>query len=161
MAQLGTATAASAARGPLFYVGAGSLLLATTIETLAVIGRHLGVPFIGALELMQACILLLACAAMLAATLTHSHASVTLLVSRLSARGQRVLHVFSCLLSALFFIAIAAGSVWVLVETWYDQEASELLRVPFRPLRIISVLAAVAIVIAFLRDLSRAPRIES
>ena len=37
----------------LFYVGAGALLLIMTVETLAVIGRHIGWPLLGAIEIIQ------------------------------------------------------------------------------------------------------------
>jgi TRAP-type C4-dicarboxylate transport system permease small subunit len=161
MAQLDTTAPEATERGPLFYIGAGTLLFATFVETFAVIGRHVGIPLVGALELMQASILLLSCTAMVAATLNQSHASVTLVVSRVGPTWQRLLNIFSCVLSAVFFMAIAAGSLWVLAESWHDHEASELLRIPFRPLRIISVLAAVAIAIIFLRDMFRSRRAAS
>jgi TRAP-type C4-dicarboxylate transport system permease small subunit len=161
MAQLDATAPEPTERGPLFYIGAGSLLFATFVETFAVIGRHVGIPLVGALELMQASILFLSCTAMVAATINQSHASVTLVISRVGPGWQRLLHSFSCLLSAVFFTAIAAGSVWVLSETWYDHEASELLRIPFRPLRMISIVATVAIIVIFLRDMFRSRRIAS
>ena len=88
------------ARGPLFYIGAGGLLLATIVETIAVLGRHAGLPLVGALEIMQACILLMASAAMLSATLNNGHATVTILTSRVSEGTRRVLQGFAHLLSA-------------------------------------------------------------
>lgn len=161
MAQLESEVPTTTEKGPLFYIGAISLLFATFVETFAVVGRHLGLPLLGSLELMQASILLLACAAMLAATLNQAHANVTILVSRVSPGWQRALHIFSSILSAVFFIALAAGSLWVAIETWHDHEASELLRIPFRPLRIISFIAAAAIVIVFVRDMFRPVRVRS
>lgn len=150
--------AASAERGPIFYVGAGALLAATFAETLAVIGRHVGIPLVGALEIMQACILLLACAAMLATTLNHSHARVTLVSARVSERWQRRLRAFSAVLSAIFFVCLAAGSLWLTIELWHDRESSELLRIPYRPLRILSFVAAGAVAAVFVRELWRAVR---
>ncbi len=158
MAEVDAESSRATERGPLFYVGAGSLLIATFVETLAVAGRHLGIPLLGALELIQACILLLASAAMLAATLNDSHASVTLLTARVNESWQRGLRAFACALSAILFIALAAGSLWITVEVWNDHESSELLRIPFRPLRILSVVAAGAIALVFVRDLWRALR---
>lgn len=140
-------------RGPLFYIGAGGLMLAMGVETIAVFGRHVGVPLLGALEIIQACILLMASTAMLSATLNRGHASVTLLTGRLSERSQRYLRVFSHLLATLFFVALAAGALWLGIDTWNDHEQSELLQIPFRPLRIISWVAAGAIAAVFFRDM--------
>jgi hypothetical protein len=53
---------------------------------------------------------------------------------------------------------LAAGSLWVTIEVWNDHESSELLQIPFRPLRILSFLAAGAIAVVFARDLWRALR---
>lgn len=149
------------ARGPLFYIGAGGLVLAMAVETIAVLGRHAGIPLLGALELIQACILLMASTAMLSATMNRGHATVTLLTSRLSDGARRVLHAFANLLSALFFLGLTAGVLWLTVETWNDYEQSELLHIPFRPLRIVSLVAAGAIALVFLHDMWRTLRRRS
>ncbi len=149
------------ARGPLFYIGAGGLVLAMVVETIAVLGRHAGIPLLGALELIQACILLMASTAMLSATMNRGHATVTLLTSRLGDGAKRVLQAFANLLSALFFLGLTAGVLWLTVETWNDYEQSELLHIPFRPLRIVSLVAAGAIALVFLRDMWRSPRSRS
>lgn len=161
MAEVNIETGPDEERGPLFYIGAASLLLATGVETLAVIGRHVGVPLLGTLEIIQACILVLASAAMLATTLNDSHASVTLLTTRVSEHWQRRLRVFSSALSAAFFICMAAGALWLTIELWNDHESSEILRIPYKPLRILSFVAAAAIAFVFLRDLWRSARGQS
>jgi TRAP-type transport system small permease protein len=149
------------ARGPLFYIGAGGLLVAMAIETIAVLGRHAGIPLLGALEIIQAAILLMASASMLSATLNNGHATVTLLTNRLSDRGKRVMQCLASALSALFFVGLTAGALWLAVEAWGAHEESELLHIPFRPLRIISILAAGAIAATFVRDLIRSLRIRA
>jgi TRAP-type transport system small permease protein len=146
------------ARGPLFYVGAAGLLTAMTIETIAVLGRHAGVPLLGALEIIQTAILLAATSAMVSATLNGVHATVTLLTDRLGPQGQRWLRFFAAMLSALFFVGLSAGALWLAVDAWNDHEQSELLHIPFRPLRLISFVAAAAIVIIFIRDAVRSLR---
>jgi TRAP-type C4-dicarboxylate transport system permease small subunit len=143
----------SVTRGPLFYIGAAGLLLAMGVETIAVLGRHIGVPFLGALEIIQTAILLAATAAMVSATLSRSHASVTLLTERVGTRTRLVLDKFSALLSTLFFLALAAGTLWLTIDAWNEYEQSELLHIPFRPLRIITLAAVLAIAVLFLRDL--------
>jgi len=145
-------------RGPLFYIGAGGLLLAMAVEALAVFGRHAGIPLLGALEIIQACILLMASTAMLSATLNKGHATVTLLTARVGTRARSYLHAFANLLSALFFVGLAVGALWLAAESWNDFEQSELLHIPFRPLRIVSLVAAVAIALVFLRDTWRSLR---
>lgn len=141
------------ARGPLFYVGAIGLLLAMSVEAVAVLGRHIGLPFFGALELIQTAILLTASAAMVSTTISHTHARVTLLTERIGTKARSVLDRLSALLSAAFFCGLAAGSLWLTVDAWNEYEQSELLHIPFRPLRVISFAAVVAIAVLFLVDL--------
>lgn len=161
MAELTERDSSGQTRGPLFYIGAGGLLLAMAVEALAVLGRHAGIPLLGALEIIQACILLMASAAMLSATLNKGHATVTLLTARVGARARSHLHAFANLLSALFFVGLASGALWLAADSWHDYEQSELLHIPFRPLRIVSLVAAVAIALVFLRDTWRSLRERS
>ena len=157
MAELNPASDAQT-RGPLFYVGAIGLLLAMVAETVAVLGRHAGIPLIGALEVIQACILLMASTAMLSATLNKGHATVTILTNRVSEGTRRILHAFGHLLSTAFFLGLATGAAWLAMDAWNEHERSEMLHIPFKPLRIISLLAASAIAVVFVRDLWRAVR---
>lgn len=143
------------AHGPLFYIGAAGLLTVMSVETLSVIGRHLGWPLLGALELIQASILVAACAAMVSATATDAHASVHLVIDRLSPRVRTALLRLAALLSALFFAGLFAGSLWLTRDFWRAHEQSELLGIPFRPLRVIVTLAAGAITLLFLQRAAR------
>jgi len=141
------------ARGPLFYVGAIGLLLAMSVEAVAVLGRHIGIPFFGALELIQTAILLTASAAMVSTTMSNTHARVTLLTERIGPRARSILNRVAALLSAVFFCGLAAGALWLTMDAWNEYEQSELLHIPFRPLRVISFAAMVAIAVLFLIDL--------
>jgi TRAP-type transport system small permease protein len=147
------------ARGPLFYVGAIGLLLAMSVEAVAVLGRHIGVPFFGALELIQTAILLTASAAMVSTTISNTHARVTLLTERIGPGARAVLNRLSALLSAAFFCGLAAGALWLAVDSWNEYEQSELLHIPFRPLRVISFAAMIAIAVLFVIDVFK-PRGE-
>lgn len=159
MAQLDESTSpAPPSRGPLFYVGAGGLLTVMIIETLAVIGRHIGLPLLGALEIIQAAILLAACAAMVIATLANAHATVHLLVDRLPAPVKRAVVRFVALLSAVFFAGLTAGSIWLLTDFWHGHEVSEMLGIPFRPLRIVAALCTGVIAAAFAYRVLRSER---
>lgn len=136
--------------GPLFYIGAGGLLTAMTVEAISVTGRALSSPLLGALEIIQTAILLTASAAMLSATLGKSHATVHLVTDRLPPGPKLWLQRFASFLSALFFLGLAAGALWLTIEYWNAQEESELLRIPFRPLRVIAFLSVAAIAGVFL-----------
>ena len=137
--------------GVLFYLGAAGLLVAMSIEAIAVAGRQIGVPLLGALEIIQTAILVTASAAMLSATLADAHASVRLLVERLSPSTQDWLHRIALLVSAGFFACLAASAAWLTLDAWNEFEHSELLRIPYRPLRVIVVVmtSAIAVVLAY------------
>ncbi len=137
------------ARGPLFYVGAGGLLIVMLIETAAVIGRHIAWPLLGAIEIIQAAILLASCSAMVATTISHGHASVHLLTDRLPQGPRHWLLRFGSLLSALFFLGLTIGGIWLAVDFWNAHEQSELLRIPFRPLRALAAVSVVTITAIF------------
>ena len=146
------------AHGPLFYVGATGLLIVMTVETIAVIGRRIGWPLLGAIEIIQAAILMAACAATVSATLNRAHATVHLLVDRLPTKPKDWLLRFAALLSALFFAGLAVAATWLAMEFWQAHEESELLHISFRPLRAITALAAAAIAVIFLYRALRVPR---
>jgi TRAP-type C4-dicarboxylate transport system permease small subunit len=137
--------------GVLFYIGASGLMLAMIFEAIAVLGRQFGVPLLGALEIIQAAILLTASASMLSATLAGAHATVHLLVERLSPAAQSVLRRAALAISSAFFGCLAIAAAWLTIEAWNDFEHSELLHIPYRPLRVIVVVmtAAVAVVFAY------------
>jgi TRAP-type C4-dicarboxylate transport system permease small subunit len=135
--------------GVLFYIGAAGLMLAMFIEAIAVTGRHLGVPLLGALELIQAAILITATASMLSATLADAHASVRLLLARLSPVGREWLQRGAYILSAAFFALLTVAEVWLAAEAWNEFEQSEILHIPFRPLRIIVVVMTAAVAVTF------------
>jgi TRAP-type C4-dicarboxylate transport system permease small subunit len=134
----------------LFYVGAAGLLFAIGADALAVLGRHLGIPLLGSIELMQAAILLAASAAIVLATVAKKHAVVHLLIDRLSPHRRGVVERVHALLSAVFFAALSVGSVWIAFDLRNGHEQSELLRIPFAPLRIVSIIAVLAVTAIYL-----------
>ena len=141
--------------GPLFYIGAVGLLTAMAVEVIAVLGRQIGTPLLGALEVIQTAILLTSSAAMLSATLTDAHATVHLVTDRLSPRPRLFLRRLANFLSAVFFTGLAAGALWLTLDFWNANEQSELLHISYRPLRIISFVAVAGIVALFVRNLFR------
>jgi TRAP-type C4-dicarboxylate transport system permease small subunit len=135
----------------LFYVGAAGLLLAIGADAVAVLGRHLGIPLLGSIELMQAAILLASSAAIVLATVARKHAVVHLLIDRLSPRGRDRMERVHALLSAVFFAALGIGSVWIAYDLRDGHEQSELLRIPYAPLRVVSIVAVLAVTGIYLR----------
>jgi len=134
----------------LFYVGSAALLTVIAVETVSVLGRHFSLPLIGAIEIIQASILVAACASTVFATLRAAHAAVRLLTNRLSSRAQQHLSQLNALLSALFFAGLAIGSCWLAFDFWNSYEESELLHISYRPLRAIATLSALIATLIFL-----------
>jgi len=128
-----------------FVIGSIGLLAAMSTDALAVLGRHLGIPLLGSIEVMQASVALAASSAMVGATLRGAHASVRILVDRLGPGAKRVLQRLADGLSAVVFCVFAAGSIWIARELWSGHELSELLQIPLRWLRVLWIVAALII----------------
>ena len=141
-------------RGPIlakaaFVLGSLGLLCAMASDALAVLGRHLGLPLRGSIELVESSIVLMACASLVGTTLERGHASVHLLTERLPARARRVLASAANLAGALFFAWLLLGSALVLADLWHGAEQTELLGIPIAPLRVLWCATAAAIALAF------------
>ena len=134
-----------------FVIGSIGLLLAMFTDALAVLGRHVGLPILGSIEIVQAGVVLLASAAMVGATLNSAHARAHLIVNRLSPAGKRRILRCADLLSAAVFAVLALGSIWIAVEMWSSHEHSELLHIPWSWLRVIWITSALIICGIFLR----------
>jgi TRAP-type C4-dicarboxylate transport system permease small subunit len=145
-------------RGLLFYAGSVGLLGMMVVETAAVIGRHVGIPVMGALEIVQAAIVPAACAGMLIATLRGAHAAVHMLTERLPQSARRRIDLAGAVLAALLCAALCVGATWLAVEYWNSYEQSEVLHIPFRPLRLLVALTAAALAVTFLQGAYRAGR---
>ena len=133
-----------------FLVGSAGLLIAMGGDALAVVGRHTGVPFLGSIEIVQAAIVMAAASAMVAATLSRSHATVHIIIERLSPMQRDRFERFADLLSAVFFAVLAAGAVWISAELWDAAETTELLGIPLKPLRLVWAFSASLIVVLYL-----------
>lgn len=133
-----------------FVLGSIGLLLAGAVDVLAVIGRHVGIPLVGSIEIVQACVVLMGSAALVGTTLQGGHATVHLLIDRLSPRYAKQLGRLTRWLSALSFILVAYGSYLVLVDLWHGGEQSELLGLPYAPLRFVFLASLVLVALLFL-----------
>lgn len=146
-------------QGPLtrvtFAIGGLGLLTATLTDSLAVLGRHMGVSFLGSIEIVQSAVVLAATGAIIIATLARGHAAVHILTERLSPITAARLARAAAVLSALMFLAMAVGSGWLMVEGWGGHERTELLGIPFRWLRLVWTSAALIVAALFMAQAVR------
>jgi len=143
----------------LVSIAGGALLLAMIVDTLAMLGRQVQLPLLGAIELVQASVLFAAGGALIVATVDEVHARVRLLLHRLPDRPREWLERIHALAAVLFFAALLVGSFWITADLWQGHEESELLRIPYRPLRIVVLLVLVVLLVQSLRRcLGRRPR---
>jgi TRAP-type C4-dicarboxylate transport system permease small subunit len=134
---------AASRTGPVVYLGSIALVAAVVIDAASVVGRHLGVPLLGSLELVQPMMLVAGSSAIVVATAARRHAAVHLLLDRVGPGVRQGLQRINSLLSAAFLLALVTGQIWIALDLWGAHEESELLNIPYRPLRLISALAFV------------------
>ena len=139
------------------WVGGAALLAATAIDTLAVIGRNIGLPVVGSIELVQAAVLVSGVFGLIFATAGDDHAQVRILTDRLG-RWRTSAGVVGPLSMALFFVGLLSGSLWLAADLWNGHETSELLGVPWSVLRLIANLGLVACIVVALTALARRRR---
>lgn len=139
------------------WIGGAALLAATAIDALSVIGRNVGVPFIGSIELVQAAVLVSGIAGVIFATSADEHARVRILTDR-TAFGKSAARVIGSIGTALFLAGLLAGSSWLAADLWNGHEQSEVLNIPWRPLRLVANLGLLTCVIVALLAPFRRPR---
>jgi TRAP-type transport system small permease protein len=144
----------------LFYLGSAGLLFAMGADAIAVLGRHIELPLLGSIELAQAAMLVASSAAIVSATLAEKHAVVHLLIDRLSPIAQARMRRIHAALCAIFFILLAVGGIWIAYDMRGSYEESEVLKIPYAPLRMISIAAILAVALINLRRIAR-KRIDS
>lgn len=133
-------------RGMVVWVAGGALLVAMAVDTAAMLGRQLHWPLLGAIEIVQAAVLVGAAGALLMAALAGVHARVHLLVDRLSARGRIWSGRINAFSAVLFYLALLTGGAWIAADLWSGHEESELLFIPYRPLRVLVLLTLLALI---------------
>ncbi|HEY7890411.1 MAG TPA: TRAP transporter small permease subunit [Steroidobacteraceae bacterium] len=132
----------------LTAVGAWGLATSMLVGAASVLARHLGIALPGDIEIMRAAILVTASVAVLSATLAHRHATVHLLTGRLSVSVGKRLERVGEWLSVLFFLAGTCGLAWIMWDLRHAHEQSDILHIPFAPLRWICLAALVGAAIA-------------
>lgn len=127
-------------RDALVWIAGGALLVAMVVDTTAMLGRQVHLPLLGAIEIVQAAVLFGAAGALLLAALEHSHARVHLLLSRLPERWRAALARLHAACAVVLYAGLLAGSAWLAADLWNGHEHSELVHIPYRPLRAAVVL---------------------
>lgn len=133
----------------LIIVGGGALFIVMLIEVVAIVGRLIGWPLLGAIELAQWLIAISGSLSLLVATLYGSHAIVMLITNNLSHTNSNFVYRVGALLCALFFIFLWIGSMWLTKDLWMAFEESEIFHLPFKPLRILVSVITMLVAIAF------------
>jgi TRAP-type C4-dicarboxylate transport system permease small subunit len=142
----------------MLAIGSAGLLGAMATDALAVAGRHAGIRLFGAIEIVQACIVLVATSAILLTTIVDGHARVHILLERLHAAASTRLLRGADAVSALIFLWIAVGSAWLLADLWSAFELTEILHIPLRWLRAAWIAGAIATALTFARRTLRGAR---
>jgi TRAP-type C4-dicarboxylate transport system permease small subunit len=144
--------------GALLLTGAIGLIGAMVTDSIAVIGRHAGIPFTGSIELVQAFIALGAASGIAYASLGATHAAVDLVFHRLPISAQHLAHRLAALLGFLFLAALVVGSAWIAWEYRDAGERTELLGIELKWLRLFWLACGVIAAGAMLAPLfGRAP----
>jgi TRAP-type C4-dicarboxylate transport system permease small subunit len=141
--------------GPLraaFATGSVALLAAMAIDFMSVVGRHLGHPFPGSIELVQVSVVVAAAAAVIGATLSGAHAAVHVITERLPEGQRRLWARLAAILGALFFAMLTVGGVWLIADTLGGDERTDLLGLPLLPFRAIWCAATALAAVLFVRD---------
>ena len=146
-------------RNLLVWIAGGALLVAVAVDTLAMLGRQIRFPLVGSIEIVETVVLFAAGGGLIIATLDGAHARVNLLLERLPAHWRERVLKLHALAAALLCAALLAGTVWIAADLWAGHEESELLRIPYRPLRIAAALTlAVLLVLSLLGLLRRSTK---
>lgn len=120
-----------------------------------VVGRAIGWNPLGLVEVVQVCVVGAISAALVMATLEGAHAAVHMLTGRLPPRLRQVLGRLSDGLGALLFASLAAGSAWMLSDTWALDERTDVLGLPVAPERIACLVALSWVALLFLISVFR------
>jgi TRAP-type C4-dicarboxylate transport system permease small subunit len=139
-------------------IGSVALLVAMSTDALAVIGRHTGFAFLGAIELFQVSAVVATSSAIVLTTLFDRHAAVQILTENVSARPRALIVGLGKFASTLAFALLCAGSIWVAADLWATHEMTELLHIPLRWFRLLWIAGCGLVAAIYLARLLRGSR---
>ena len=137
----------------LVAVGGIPLLAAMLFEFLAVVGRNTGFAFHASIELVQAAVLLSSSTAIVIATMTRSHAKVRILLNRARGLTAILLRGLNAAGGVVFFASLTIGSAWIVYDVWDAYENSELIHIPYVPLRLFAAVCMLVTAVLYLHRL--------
>lgn len=118
------------------WVSYFTLMIMMVAVTYFSISRSLGHPVIGDIELVQFTMVLLIMGSLAITEQSHSHISIGLLVDKFPLRIQTAIDCISQLLILLFCFLVC----WVFISRMNFLQASDLLKIPFYPIKIFVVI---------------------
>jgi TRAP-type C4-dicarboxylate transport system permease small subunit len=136
-------------------LGSIALLVAMSTDALAVVGRHTGLAFLGAIELFQVAAVVATSSAIVLTTLFDRHAAVHILTEHVSARPRAIIVGIGRLAGGVAFALFCAGSIWVAADLWGTHEMTELLGIPLRWFRLIWIACAGIVALMYFGRLAR------
>lgn len=148
----------SLGRSVLLATGSAGLLTAMATDAVAVLGRHVGFTFPGAIEIFQVAAVVALSSAILLASLNDRHAAVDLIMTRASERVRRTLMRIGRLALFLAFALLCAGSAWVSADLWATHEMTELLAIPLLPFRLVWIISCALATAHFAAEFVRSLR---
>jgi TRAP-type C4-dicarboxylate transport system permease small subunit len=134
----------------LLATGALGLFGAMLTDGVSVVGRHIGIPFTGSIELVQAFVVIAASSAIAYASIFATHAAVELVFQRLPVTAQRVVLRLAAALGFVFLVSLLVGSAWIAWEYRDAGERTELLGIEIKWLRLFWIGCAVISAVAML-----------
>jgi len=135
---------------PMAVIAIGCFLIIMVIVTLNVITRVFNVPIPGVYELTALIMMGGGALALAYAALHRSNVEIEMVKERLPKKAQKVLKIFSWILSTLLWAVVCWQSIRILVQKGFS-EHTEVIRAPYGPSRIIYTLglAFLAIICAY------------
>ncbi len=123
------------------WLGSVAILVAMVCDASAVVGRHIGIPLLGSIEIVQCAVSVAGASAIAATAQLNLHAAIRVLTDRLPANIQLGGLFITDSLAAIFFAALAFGCGWIAWDLRSGAEATDLLAVPLQPFRLFVTLA--------------------
>jgi TRAP-type C4-dicarboxylate transport system permease small subunit len=138
-------------------VGAFFLVAVAVLTVSNVIYRFFGKVIVGSYELNEFMIVVVIGFALAYAALTKEHIIIDMVVSRFRKRAQAIAVIFSSLLGMVVLGVMVGAPVFYLLKRGFSGEAyTDVLRLPFFPLKCVWVFALVLFGLVFLIDLFKA-----
>lgn len=138
----------------MMWVGAFFLLIIMVMTSSNIIYRLFwGKVILGSYELTEMMIVITAGFSMAYALITKTNVAVRVIISRLSGKPLETVNSFIAIFGVAIWGIIATSSVWVIWKKNFNEGQTELLDIPYLPLKWIWISALILIILIFVSDL--------